>query len=161
MLFSNDGGYNVSQTARYVTVSMSTPTDALDAGDVVAATQVVPGVTSGVNRPVMLQSLMLIDTDDQKANLNAVFFNANTALGTEDAAPDIDDTEALTVVGYTVIAAADYVDLGDFSVVYKSNLGIILPPASGTSNIYMALYTPATSTPTYASGIITVKLGLI
>jgi len=54
---------------------------------------------------------------------------------------------------------ADYIDAGGVSYVCKENIGLVLPPAVGTRDIYMALYTPATSTPTYASGIITVRLG--
>jgi hypothetical protein len=144
---------------QFVTVSMTTPTDAQDAGDVVAATQVVTNATRAADVPAFLESICIIDTDDQKAILTAVFFDANTSLGTEDAAPDIDDTEMLTVLGSVEFVAADYIDLGGASYAYKRNLRMAVNPASGTRNIYMALYTPATSTPTYASGIITVKLG--
>jgi hypothetical protein len=152
--------YTTNDT-RFVTVSMTTPTDALDAGDVVAATQVVSNVTKVKGRAAVLSNLTLIDTDDQKANLNVVFFNANTSLGTEDAAPDIDDTEVLTVVGYVSILSTDWLDLGGAAVVTKNSLNIVLPTATDSDDLYMAIYTPATSTPTYASGIITAKLGFL
>lgn len=142
-----------------VTVSMTTPTDALDAGDVVAATQVVTSATRFADAPAELYSLTVIDTDDQKAILTCVFFSANTSLGTEDSAPDIDDTEALTILGSVEIVAADYIDLGGASYATKKNIGLIVSPASGTRNIYMAIYTPVTSTPTYASGVVTARLG--
>lgn len=146
---------------QFVTVSMTTPTDAQDAGDVVAATQVVAACTPGNDFKALLQSVTVIDTDDQKANLRIVFFSANTALGTEDSAPDIDDTEILTILGWVDVLVADYVDFGANSVAHKSNVGIVVTPATGTDDIYMAIYTHTASTPTYPSGIITVRLGLI
>jgi len=146
-------------TMRYVTVSMTTPTDAQDAGDVLAATQVVTNACPSINVPTKLMSATFIDTDDQKAILTAVFFDANVAFGTEDAAPSITDADSLSITGSVENVVADYIDAGGVSYVCKENIGLVLPPAVGTRDIYMALYTPATSTPTYASGIITVRLG--
>jgi hypothetical protein len=150
-----------SVPTKYVTVSMSTPTDAQDVGDVIAATQIVAACTAGNDLPGILQSATIIDTDDQKAILRLVFFSANTSLGTEDSAPDIDDTEALTVLGDVDIAVADYHDYGGASIANIKNIGLGIVPATGTDDIYMAIYSPATSTPTYASGVITVRLGFI
>lgn len=144
---------------RYVTVSMTTPTDAQDAGDVIAATQIVAACTPANDVPAILHSATLIDTDDVGVNIKAVFFSANTTLGTEDSAPDIDDTEALTVLGIVDFAAADFVDLGGSKYNTKSNLGLAVNPATGTDDIYMALYSPTGGT--WASGVITVRLGFI
>jgi hypothetical protein len=152
---------NFGTPIKYVTVTMTTATDAQDAGDVIAATQVVATCTRGDDMPAILHSVTLVDVDDQKANLRLVLFDANTSLGTEDSAPDIDDTEVLTVQGIVDIAVADYIDLGTSSVVHKSNLGIVVKPASGTDDIYMAIYTPAVSAPTYATGALTVRMGFI
>lgn len=144
---------------KFVTVSMSTPTDAQDAGDVIAATQVVAACTPGNDIPGVLHSACLIDTDDVGVNIKAVFFSANTTLGTEDAAPDIDDTEALTVLGIVDFAAADYVDLGGSKYNTKTNIGLAIVPATGTDDVYMALYSPTGGT--WASGVITVRLGFL
>jgi hypothetical protein len=152
---------NFGTPIKYVTVTMTTATDAQDAGDVIAATQVVATCTRGDDMMSILHSVTLIDVDDQKAKLRLVLFDANTSLGTEDSAPDIDDTEVLTVQGFVDIAVADYYDLGGASVAHKSNLGIVVKPASGTDDIYMAIYSPDTSTPTYAGGAITVRMGFI
>jgi hypothetical protein len=151
----------VKTPIQYVTVTMTTPTGALAAGDVYAATQVVATCTQANDVCAVLQSATIIDVDDQKAALTLVFFDANTALGTEDAAPDIDDTEILTIQGHVVVATSDYVDYGTSSVAFKGNLGIPVKPATGTDDIYMAIYGHSTSTPTYAGGAITVRLGFI
>jgi hypothetical protein len=144
---------------RFVTVSMTTPADAQDAGDVIAATQIVAACTPANDVPSVLQSACLIDTDDVGVNIKAVFFSANTTLGTEDSAPDIDDTEALTVLGIVDFAAADYVDLGGSKYNTKTGIGLAMVPASGTDDVYMALYSPTGGT--WASGVITVRLGFI
>lgn len=144
---------------QYVTVSMTTPTDAQDTGDVVAATQVVTNACSSINVPAIIESVTVIDTDDQKAILTAVFLDADVAFGTEDAAPSITDANALNILGSVEFVVADYIDVGGASYASKKAVGLVVNPAVGTRNIYMALYTPATSTPTYASGIITVRIG--
>jgi hypothetical protein len=152
---------NFGTPIKFVTVAFTANADAVDVGDVVAATQAVAACTRGDDMPGILHSLTLITPQDVKAKLRIVLFDANTALGTEDAAPDIDDTEILTVQGMVDIAVADYVDLGGASVAHKSNLGIVVKPATGTDDIYAAIYTPDTSTPDYAGGDITVRFGFI
>lgn len=147
-------------TLHFVDVTVTVETSALDVGDVAsAATQVVAGATRGINTPSKLVSLTLADPDDQKAILRVVFFSANTNLGTKDAAPDVDDTELLTIIGHVDIAVADYVDYGGGSVASIKNIGLMMKPAAETSSVYMSIYTPATSTPTYAGGALTVRLG--
>lgn len=144
---------------RFVTVSMSTPTDAQDAGDVIAATQIVATCTPANDVCGVLHSACLIDTDDVGVNIKMVVFSANTSLGTEDSAPDIDDTEALTVLGIVDFAAADYVDLGGSKYNSKTNIGMIVTPATGTDDIYVALYSPTGGT--WSSGVITLRLGFL
>lgn len=156
---SDQSNVPVTAAPKYVTVSMTTPTDAQDAGDVIAATQIVAACTVANDAPGILHSACLIDTDDVGVNIKAVFFSANTTLGTEDAAPDIDDTEALTVLGIVDFAAADFVDLGGSKYNTKTNIGLAIVPATGTDDIYMALYSPTGGT--WASGVITVRLGFI
>lgn len=144
---------------KYVTVAMTANADAVDVGDVVADTQIVAACTPGNDIPAFLDSLLLIDVADQKAVLTCVFFSANTPLGTEDSAPDIDDTEMLTVLGSVEFLAADYIDLGGASYAQKKNIRLAVVPAAGADDIYMAIYTPATSTPNYGGGNITVRMG--
>lgn len=151
----------VKTPIQYVTVTMSAETTALDVGDIAATTQVVANATQAADVMAVLHSVTLIDVDDQKAKLNLVFFDANTSLGTEGAAPDVDDTEAQTVIGIVPIVVSDYTDLGGASVVNLRNIGLIVKPATGTRDIYMGIYSPDTSTPTYASGTIYVRLGFM
>ena len=144
---------------RQVTVTMTMETTALDAGDVSAATQIVAACTPGNDICGVLHSISISDPDDQKAALTFIVFNANTTLGTEDAAPDIDDTELLTCQSFVEIATTDYKDLGTGSIATVNNLGRIVKPATGTDDIYIAIMN--TATPTYAGGALTVHLGFL
>lgn len=146
---------------QFVTVDFAVQTTANDVGDVIADTQVVATCTPANDALAILHSVTLIDVDDQKAKLRIVLFKSNTALGTEDAAPDIDDTEIQEVIGHIDINIADYIDLGTGSYAHKSGLGIVVKPATGTDDIYAAIYSPDTSTPTYATGHIYVHFGFI
>jgi hypothetical protein len=146
---------------QYVDVTMTAATNLLTAGDVIAATQVVSNAAAAINEPVLLQSVTVIDVDDQKAILSAVFLDSDVVFGVEEAAPSITDANALKLQGLVAFAVADYVDVGGASIATAKNVGLVLKPALGTRDVYMALYTPATSTPTYAGGAITVRLGFM
>jgi hypothetical protein len=150
---------SVITPAHFVTVTMTMETTALDAGDVAAATQEVANMTSIPNYPMVLQSLVIVDPDDQKAALTAVFFKSNVALGTEDSAPNLSDANSLHCLGFVEIATTDYKDFGGTSVATVKNIGLPVIPATDTCSIYMALM--CTATPTYAGGALTVHLGFI
>lgn len=152
---------SVSNLSKFVTVAMSAPTAALDAGDVVADTQIIAACAPTDDAPGLLQSLTVIDTDDQKAPLRFVFFSSNVSLGTENSAPSISDANLLTVLGHVDVIASDYVDYGGGSVANIRNIGLGIVPATGTDDIYMAIYTPSGAAPTYASGTLTTRLGFI
>jgi len=134
-------------------------TGANTAGDIVAATEALSSICRANDACVTLVSLFLVDAADQKAALDVWFFDANTSIGTEDAAPDIDDTEVLTMQGRVNIEATDYYDLGGASVAQVVlDQPIVLKPASGTDDIYMAVTT--TGTPTYGASSLKFRLGL-
>lgn len=138
---------------KVVEVTLSLPTNALTAGDVAATTQIVNAALRINDGTGVLQSIVLIDCDDQKAACTLVFLSANSSLGTEESAPDIDDTEALDILGYVDIATGDYKDFGGVAIVTKLNVGMGVKAASGTDDIYVGLINGA-GTPTYtASGI--------
>lgn len=151
-----------TQAGAFIDVISVTPTvlnaDALDAGDVAFDSAEVAGAVRVSAGKSLLQSLVVIDRDDQKAQLRLVFLGANTSLGTKDSAPDIDDTEALDVLGTIEVAAADYIDLGANSVATIRNIGLLLKPTTGTS-VWVAAFT--SGTPTYTTGGLRLKLGLI
>lgn len=145
---NKSGALVTAQDADVITVTPTVETTALDAGDVVFDVATITNAARVSGGTVTLDSITVIDKADQKAQLHLVFFNAATSLGTVDGAPDIDDTEVLTVVGHYEVAAASYVDLGANSVFSAGNINKKMK-TSGSANLYVAAFT--TGTPTYAA----------
>ena len=144
---------------RFVDVTLSLDTSAYTAADVLAATQVVTGAMIEIDGAAILQSVALTDIDDQGAAFDLHFFSANQSVGTENNAPDIDDTEVLDYQGTVAIATGDWIDLGGAKVACIKNIGLGLKAASGTRNIYVAAVNGA-GTPTYTAAGVKLRLTL-
>lgn len=138
----------VGAPADVIAVTPIVEATALDAGDVVFDTTIITNAARVSGGVVRLDSVSVIDTADQKAELHLVFFSANRSLGTVDGAPSINDTNVLDLVGYVHVAAADYVDLGGASIVQLGALGKLMKTV-GSRNLYVAAFTPGT--PTYGA----------
>lgn len=139
---------NAGSPGTKLTVTPVVETTALDGGDVAFATTEIANAVRYSGGFAILQDIIVIDKAVQKAQLRLVFLQANTAFGTLDSPPDIDDTEVLDVIGTVEIAVTDYVDLGGNSVATKTAVGLMLKPTTGTS-VYFAAST--SGTPTYAA----------
>lgn len=148
----------VGSPADVITISPTLDTNAYGAGDVLFATTAVAGALRVSGGRAMLQSVCIVDVDDQKLGMTLVFLGANTALGAFNDPPDIDDTEALDLLGTVAVAAGDYVDLGGAAVATIRNIGLLVEAASGTS-IWIAAVTGGT--PTHTATGLRVKLGFL
>ena len=145
-----------------VEVTLSLDTGAYASGDVLAATQEGEGVFSDCRRAV-LESMVVLDKDDQGQGLDVVFLRSNASLGTENAAFSPADAIAGEILGIVAVASGDYYDLTNSQIAFESapagdaGMGMVLEPASGTS-LYVGAVSRGTGTYT-ASGVV-VKLGL-
>lgn len=128
-------------------------TSAYAAGDVLFDTQELANaarVTAGVT---ILQSIVVLDEDDQTAAaMDFYFFNANTSLGTENSAPSITDANARTLVGRVSLAAADFTDLGGSKLGVKTGIELVMKADTAQTSLWVAAVTQGTPTQT-ASGI--------
>lgn len=141
-----------------ITIDATPDTNALADGDVAFATQEVAGFSTAADITSILQSIVVQDPDDQGIGIDLIFFNANTALGTENSAPDIDDTELLTVIGRVQVGAGSFYDLGANRVACVYGIGLPMKAGTGGS-IWMAGI--ARGAPTYAGGHLYIKLGVL
>ena len=141
-----------------ITIDATPDTNALAEGDVAFATQEVANFSTGANITSILQSVTVIDVDDQGIGIDLIFFNDNTTLGTENSAPDIDDTEAQTIIGRVQVGAGSFYDLGANRVACVYGIGLPMKAGTGGS-IWMAGI--ARGAPTYASGHLQIKLGIL
>lgn len=141
-----------------LTLDATTPTGALAEGDVAFATQELAGFSTAADIASILQWVTVTDVDDQKIGIDLWFFNAATSIGTEDSAPDIDDTEVLTCLGRVQISAGAYYDLGGCAVADSGAIGKPMKAGTGGS-IWVAGI--ARGAPTYAGGHLQIKFGVL
>lgn len=147
--------------AKLITVNFTVDTGAYGANDLLADTQEIAEAVDETGRPALLQSLTILDTDDQTASAYDIYIlDQNVSMGTENSAPSIADANAGAIIGLPIaIGSGDWKDLGAFKVAGKENIGKIVKPSTGRS-LYAAIVNGA-GTPTFASGIIQVRFGFI
>jgi len=144
----------VGGNSKIIDVTFSLDTSAYASGDVLADTQILAACMRADDETGVLHSLTLVDKDDQGVAMKVLIFDANVSLGTENSAPSISDANAASIIGIIDIVAGDWVDLGGVRVCNLRNLGIVIQPATGTDDVYVALLN-GTGTPTFtASGIV-------
>lgn len=122
--------------------------------DLVADTQVLSNAFFDIDQAGWVESIAVIDDDDNTAiPLTFFFLSDSGSLGSENSAPAPTDAVADTILGYVTVAAADFYDLTNSKVASKNNIGLPVKPKSGTRNLYVAVAV-GTGTPTYtASGL--------
>lgn len=141
-----------------ITLDATVDTGALADNDVAFATQELAGVASAEGISAILQSIVIADPDDQGSGIDLIFFNANTTLGTENSAPDIDDTEVQTVVGRVQVGQGSYYDFGGSKLACLYGIGLIMKTGVGGSLWVAGI---ARGTPTYAGGHLYIKFGFL
>lgn len=140
-------------------VTLTVPTDAQDANDVIAATQRMKDCVRVPGGTGVLHSMIVLDTSDQAAAIDVYILRSDVALGTEDAAVSITDADAEEILTVVPVAAADYKDLINSQMAQLSGLSRIIKAARGSRDLYIAATT--SGTPTYATGEIKIKLGFL
>lgn len=127
-------------------VTFSLDTSIYASGDVLAATQVISGVSRMKDLTCVLSGLTLIDEDAQGIELDVVVFSADVSLGTENAAVSITDANSRQILG--IVNVSEWKDLGAAKVATVLNVNLPIKPADGTQNVYVALITRGTPTHT-------------
>ena len=93
-------------------LTLSLDTSAYASGDVLADTQQADAFFAKADGGGVIESITVIDEDDQGAAFSIYFFQANRSLGTENNAPNISDANARDCLGWVDVSTADYKDLG-------------------------------------------------
>lgn len=141
-----------------VTVTPTLDTNAYASGDLLFdSTEVANAVrvSGGIS---LLQSITIIDKGDQGVPFTLLIANAATDFGTPNAAPDPDDAETATVIGFVRVAAGDYVDLGGAKVACLPNVGLLLKAAA--TSVWIAAVN-STDTPTFGASDLVIQLGFV
>lgn len=140
-----------------ITITCSLDTSAYADGDVLFATQEIANAVRNNGDTCILQSVHVVDIDDQGVEMDLVFFNANTSLGTENSAPDIDDTEVLTTLG--TVNVPDWIDLGANQIATVTGIGLLLEAGAATTSLYVAGITRGA--PTHSASGLQITFGLL
>lgn len=157
---SRDDPLPVTTASRIVDVTLSLDISAAYAsGDVLADTQVVSNALRIINGNGLLNSVVVIDEDNQKQGLDLLFMSSNVSIGTENSAVSITDANARNILGIVRVPMSDFVDLGGVAVAMITGLQIGLQAASGTPDLYVAAITR--SAPTHTASGIRLRLNII
>lgn len=140
-------------------VTLVLDTNVYATGEVLVVPQEIVGVFPEAGGKRLLQSIMLLDEDDQAQALDLIFLNADATLGTINAAVSISDADARKIIGVVEVAAADYVDLVNSQVAVKSAVGQVLKAASDSASLWVGAVSRGTGT--YTAAGIRLKLGFV
>lgn len=140
-----------------ISVTPVLTTDAYSSGDAVGALQTISGLNVATGTVPYLESLVVLDDADQKADLTILFFDSNptTATVTDNDAFAFGDNFT-EVIGRVDVVADDYITFDSVATAALKDIDLALKPASGTT-IYAVVVT--TGTPTYAAGSLTFRYG--
>lgn len=138
-------------------VTLSLDTNAYADGDVLADVQEVANAFSRAGARRVLNSVLVLDEDDQGVAFDLVFFNASATLGTENAAVGLSDADARKIVAVVSVGSGDYVDLVNSKVAQIENIGVLIEAES--TSLYVGAVSRGIGT--YSASGIRLKLGLL
>lgn len=115
----------------------------------------VPGVFDK-GLPRILDSVEVLDGDDQATEFDLIFFNATATIGTLNAGVTISDADAAKVIGRVSFLTTDAIDLINSTLFVKTGIGLIMKGV--TSSVWVAGVVRS-GTPTYTAAGFKIKLG--
>lgn len=146
-------------------VSLISVTPTISASSIYAAKDAIGGIMTFSNAARasggggILESVVLVDKDQERSNMDLVLFSATVAgTATDNAAFDPTDADLANCVGVVPISSGDYADFNDNSVATRSGIGLAYTCAA--TSLFGVLV--ARTTPTYtATSDIIVTIGVV
>ena len=142
------------------TLTLSLDTNAYASGDLLADRQEVTDAVLSNDSGGILQTVTVIDKDDQGAAFDIWITDADATFGTENSAPSITDANAASILGRVQVTTGDYTDLGGAKVAHLTGLAMPIKPVSGGRSIYVAAVN-GTGTPTYTASGVVLRFGIL
>lgn len=137
-----------------VTLTATLDTSAYASGDVLFDTQEIVDAARADGEVVILQSITITDQDDQGMDMDLIFLDAATSIGTENAAVSITAADlADDALGSVSISEDDYVDMVAAKMATVAGIGLEMKADAADSSIYVAAVTRDAPTHT-ASGLV-------
>lgn len=139
-----------------IDVTLTTDAEAHADGDVIAQQIEIPNAVAVKGGAAIIQSIMLLDEDDEAPTVELLFSQSNAAI-TDDEANSIGastadlDVTFRSFLGATTVS--NWSDLIDAQIGIKTNIGLVIKAASDSTSIYVHAinrsggnYTPAATT---------------
>jgi len=155
----DDGRVQIGTSSIVKEVTLTLDTNAYADGDVLAATQEIATAMRVNGGTGVLQSLVVLDKDDQGGALDILILRTTGSIGTENAAAGPTDAVADEILAVVEVTASNYVDLANSQIAVKPNLGIIVDAAAASQSLFVAAI--RRDTKTYTAAGITLKLGFL
>lgn len=161
MVATQDAFYKLFGAGLVKDLTLSLDTNAYAEGDVLADRQEITNVLPGGVDCGVIQSVTLLDEDDNGRAIELIFLDSDVTIGTENSAVSITDANARKIVGRLNIAATDYSDLINSQFAQIRNVGIQFQLASGSTSLWVAAVYRDETGDTYTAAGIRLKLGIL
>tara|TARA_R100000458_G_C8200363_1_gene191108 strand:+ start:355 stop:861 length:507 start_codon:yes stop_codon:yes gene_type:complete len=144
-----------------IDVATVADTEAHADGDVIVQSVEIPNAASVEGGSGIIQSIMLLDADDEAPAVDIVFSSNNTDLASGSGEPvNISDANAASLYGF--VNVSNYTDLIGCQMATKTNIGMVFKASSGTRSIYMHIINRSGGTYTNAgSGDLKLRIGIV
>ncbi len=149
----------VTAPSKIIDVTLTLDTNAYASGDLMADAQEIPNTfgTSETFATGVLQSLTLIDKDNNGMAVDLFFTDDPTTWGTENSAVSITDAIADGIMGFVSVATSDYVSVGSQQIAHLNNLSMVLKGQRKIPSLWIAAV--ARGSGTFAADGIVLRLG--
>ena len=142
-------------------VAMSADTNVYASGDLIADTQQLDAFFNKTDGRGVVNSITIIDQDNQGAAIYIMFHSTTTSMGSENSAPNISDANlAAGLLGIVAVATTDYVTVSGAKVACIKNIGLPVKAVSGTDDLYVSVLN-STGTPTYTASGLNLTIGAL
>jgi hypothetical protein len=155
----NSGSLTVDTADTVIDVTPTMDTSAYAAGDIFFDTTAISGAATANGGTVTLNTITVLDEDDQGPTFQMVFLDTNNSMGTINTAPNISDANARKIVGTLSSALGTWVDLGGCRVMTITNIGLVMKCDSASTSLYFGSITSTATTQT--AGGLKFKLGFL
>ena len=144
-----------------ITLTPDTATEECVAGDVIFQADEIENCVSVQGGTCILQSIGVLDDDDNGQAIDIVFMDTTGLLDAGDDGGTIDAADGVipdAILG--VVSITNYFDGIAWQYGHKENIGLVLRAASGTKSIYVAAVNRG-STDTWTAAGLRLKLGIV
>lgn len=139
-------------------ITLALSLTAYSAGDCIGGLLEVAGQKY---KALLLQSLCIVDGDNQKPPLDILIFDSQpTGTFTDNVALTLTAADARKIIARVSIATGDFITVGGVGVACPSNLARFASGIAGEGTIYMAIVVATGGSPTWlATNNLTVRPG--